>query len=453
MRKLFKIDRRAWFDFLLTLVLLGVAFVLAFMSSFISRTGEWVVGAFSALAALVLALGCGVYIVPRLARRVRWELWGFGIRTSVTSEGYLFLLIAVVVGVAAWNTENNLLYLILAMLLAFVIVSGNTARLMLHDVGVQLRFPDHIFAGEAVHLAVTLANRKQLLPSVSVTVEANARRTADPEPPRGRWGRRPRRAGTRLAHFILVPRRATVRQVVEHVFDRRGVYRIETFTLSTKFPAGFFKKWREVAAAGEIVVFPPVKPVDDFFHTLPIVAGASSSHVRGDGVDVFAFRDYQPTDHIRRIDWKASARSQRFVVRETALEEDFHLTIYFDPRRPDDAQGGEFAERFERGVEMAASLARHFILEGADVEIATPDNRVESGTGPGHLYRLLAVLAAIEPSRPGDGPVGAAPRELVDLLPGVGDEHRFKVLFTSAPKGSLPAAVWRSAHVVYIDDL
>ena len=71
-------------------------------------------------------------------------------------------------------------------LLAFVIVSGNFARLMLHDVGVQLRFPDHIFAGEKVHLAVTLANRKQLLPSVSVTVEANARRTADSPPAPGK---------------------------------------------------------------------------------------------------------------------------------------------------------------------------------------------------------------------------------------------------------------------------
>src|SRR5688572_18437679 len=173
--KAIRIDRRAWVDFLLTSVLFAAAFVLAFASSAIAHSGEWMLGAFAAIASLVLALGGGLYIVPKLAKRVRWELWGFGIRTSVTTEGFLFLTVVVVVGVAAWNTENNLLYLILATLLAFVVVSGNIARMMLHDVAVQLRFPDHLFAGEPATLAVTLVNRKHLLPSCSVMVEAHAR--------------------------------------------------------------------------------------------------------------------------------------------------------------------------------------------------------------------------------------------------------------------------------------
>jgi uncharacterized protein (DUF58 family) len=453
MRKIFKANRRAWIDFTLTLVGLGVAFVLASLSPLISRTGDWAVGAFSALASLVLALGCGLYIVPRLARRVRVEMWGFGIRTSITTEGYLFLLVAVVVGVAAWNTENNLLYLILAVVLAFIIVSGNVARLMLYDVAVQLRFPDNIVAGEPVNLAVTLVNRKRLLPSCSVGVESNARRAGLP-PLTARERKRKRPDSARLAHFIVVPPRSSVRQLVEHVFERRGIYAIENFTLSTKFPAGFFRKWRDVAAEGKIVVFPPERPVDDFFHSLPIVAGATSSHIRGDGLDLFAFRDYQSTDHIRRIDWKASARAQRFVVRETVSEEDFHLSIFFDPRRPDrDDEPEAFAERFERGVEMAASLARHFISEGADVEVATPDARVEPGAGSGHLYRLLTVFAGVESARPGDDTATRFSWDLLDVLPGLADEHRFKVLFTSAPKGTIPASIWRSAHVVYIEDL
>lgn len=452
MRKKSKFDRRAWIDFTLTLVGLGAAFLLASISPFLSRTGDWVVGAASALAALVLALGCGLYIVPRLARRVKWEMWGFGIRTSVTTEGYLFLLVAVVVGVAAWNTENNLLYLVFAVLLAFVLVSGNVARMMLYDVGVQLRFPDNIFAGEPVRLTVTLVNRKVALPSCSVSVESNARTTWEADAPaKRRFGRRPQ--GKRLAHFILVPPRASVRQTVEHVFERRGVYDMRTFTLSTRFPAGFFEKWRDIPAAGKIVVFPPVRPVDDFFHTLPIVAGATSSHVRGDGVDLFAFRDYLSTDHIRRIDWKASARAQHYVVRETVREEDFHLSIFFDPRRPGDEAPEEFAEKFERGVEMAASLARHFIVEGADVELVTPDERVEPAAGPGHLYRLLSVFAAVRPTRPGDEAAGRVSWDLAEVLPGLADDHRFKVLFTSAPHGTIPSGIWRSAHVVYIEDL
>lgn len=448
-----RIDRRAWIDFTLTMVLLGSALVLAVISPALSRTGDWLLGATSAGCALALALAGGLYIVPKLGRRVKWELWGFGIRTAITPEGFVYLTIIVVVGVAAWNTENNLLYMILAALLAFVVVSGNIARLMLHDVVVQLRLPDHLFAGDPAQLAVSLVNGKTLMPSCSIAVEANTTRAGEPPPPRKRRFRRRIDAGIKLAHFIVVPPRSSVRQVVEHTFARRGRYVINAFTLTTKFPAGFFKKWRKVTASGEIVVFPPVRQVDDFFHTLPMLSGSSESHVRGDGVDLYSLRDYRVTDHIRRIDWKASARSRRFIVRETVLEEDFRLSIFFDPRRRRGSNADGFADRFERGIEMAASLARHFTSEGSEVEFVTPSSRVPPGSGNGHLYGILTELAVIEPTESDGDDDHLFSWDLLDALPGLSDDHRFKVLFTSAPKGSIPARVWRAAHVVYFEDL
>ena len=38
-------------------------------------------------------------------------------------------------------------------------------------------------------------------------------------------------------------------------------------------------------------------------------------------------------------------------------------------------------------------------------------------------------------------------------VPVLRDDRRFKVLITSAKKGSIPAHIWRSAHVVFMDDL
>jgi uncharacterized protein (DUF58 family) len=442
-------NRRAWIDFLLTSALLGTAFVLAFVSSAISKTGSWVIGASAAVAALVLALGGGLYIVPRLARRVRWEAWGLGIRTSLTSAGYLFFLVVVVVGVAAWNSENNLLYLILAVLLAFILVTGNVGRVMLHDLKVQLRLPDHLYAGEPAQIAVTLTNGKALAPSCSVSVEAAPRRETEPPPKRRR---RSWRDDERLAHFIVIPPRSSVRQLVNFTFPRRGRYLIEAFTLSTSFPSGFLTKWREVSSQGAIVVFPRMRAVDDFFHTLPILAGSASSHIRGDGVDLFSLRDYQVADHMRLIDWKASARVRRTTVRETAREEDFRLSIFFDARAPEPADD-EFAERFERAIEMAASLARDFIGERSNVELITGSTRVPAGTGTQTLYAILSALAVLEPEQPGDEAPNRVSFDLVDAHPELADERRFKVLFTSAPKGTIPATIWRSAHVVYIGDL
>src|SRR6185503_19722062 len=96
----------------------------------------------------------------------------FDLPIEITSGGAIFLLILFVVGFAAWNTGNNLLFLVLALLCSTLFVGGVAARSSLRDLVVSARFPDHIFAGEAAPVIVTLRNAKRLLPSFSVLVEA-----------------------------------------------------------------------------------------------------------------------------------------------------------------------------------------------------------------------------------------------------------------------------------------
>jgi uncharacterized protein (DUF58 family) len=457
-------NRRALVDFFLTLVLLGAAFVLALASSAFAPN-DGILATASAIGALLLALGGGLYIVPRLARRVSWEFANYATRTSLTSEGLVFMSVVLIVGVAAWNTENNLLYLILAAMLAFIMASGTVSRWMVRELIVRLRFPDYLFAGEPARLSITLINKKPLIPSCSITVEAHVRREHDA----GTWrqssvrqasgkkkSRRPAKPPkpVTMAHFIVVPSKSEAKQVIEHTFEKRGKYLIDGFNLVTRFPSGFFRKWRRVDANGEIVVFPTVRPVDDFFHTLPILAGSVESFMRGEGVDLYALRDYRVTDHLRRIDWKASARARRIMVRETLHEEERRLQIYFDPTRPDlDSPEAEdaFEEHFEAAVEAAASLAHHFILEeNAEVGFTAPGVHVPVGAGRAHLYKVLSEIAVLSPDASDDGGAGRNP---ADRLPGLEDEHAFKVFFTTAPEGTVSARVWRTSHVVFVDSL
>ncbi len=150
-----------------------------------------------------------------------------------------------------------------------------------------------------------------------------------------------------------------------------------------------------------------------------------------------------------------------------------------------------FEERFERAVVMAASLANHFILERADVELIAADERhnVASGNGYEHLYKILRSLATLHPTVSADSKSSASARgkirslfkrapkprdekregateaeqsrkiddhiawRLLDEVPVLADERRFKVLITSAAKRTIPANIWRSAHVVFMEDL
>lgn len=439
------------------------------------------------------------------------------------------------------------------------------------DLSIQLRFPDHIFAGEQARLAIAVSNHKRLLPTFSIIVEPLADSELRPKPKSlytksDRGQRLPQSGGTagesvaakaaataaataidsassgapsgamtvvahghkkkeqgqqkpttlgKLAHFILVPAGATAKQRIEHRFEKRGCYPITAFRVSTKFPTGFFKKWRRIEAVGEIVVYPKPKPLDDFYHALPMIAGIISSFARGSGDDLFRIRRYYPSDHMRNIDWKATAKSRNLMVRDHTREDERRLTIVFDTSRPsaskerqsqvdasaptsgekefrEEKPADRFEQSFEAAIVMAASLANHFILEGSDVELITarPEASVESAKGMDHLYDILRVLATLQPDSPqtaggaaGDnhnrertvrrharfsetaqapggasnGAVHVLPArslwQMVDEIPILADERRFKVLITSAGKGTIPANIWRSAHVVFMEDL
>ena len=508
-------NRQAWRDFFITVFLLGLAFIVALLSSVAADQHSTQLAAVAAAISLVLALIGALYIIPRLARNVRLELLRFAIRTSVTVEGLLFIVFLLIIGFAAWNNGNNLLYLVLSAMLAYLIAANMIARVSLADVSIQLRFPDHIFTGEPAHISVTLQNHKRFMPSYSLMVEALSEEEEDKEKEddgeRGRGGEgesvapSPRlpvsssQSGLgKLAYFVLAPARSSARLRIEHTFKVRGRYPITGFRIATKFPAGFFKKWRRIDATGEILVYPKPQPLDDFYHALPMLAGQIESHARGSGDDLYAIRRYHPSDHMRYIDWKATAKSMAMMVREHMREDEWRLTIVFDTALPPgfgeqraQPDPNDFRERFERAVRMAASLANHFILERAEVELisTSEQHNVASGSGYEHLYKVLASLATLQPTEPpGDRsqaqvgtrrrgwsfrrrpaptssealrvpasepgkPNGGIAWRLLDEVAVLRDERRFKVLITSARKGTIPGHVWRSAHVVFMEDL
>ena len=488
-------NRQAWRDFFITIFFLGLAFLLALLSSVAAEQRTPTLAAVAAGLSLILALMGALYIIPRLARNIRLEILRFAIRTTVTVEGLLFVVFLAVIGIAAWNTGNNLLYLVLSAMLAFLVAANLVARVSLADVSVQLRFPDHIFAGEPANISVTLINHKRFAPSYSLMIEALSEGAEDDEDlqssdkAEGESDSRTPGLG-RLAYFVLTPSQSSARQRSEHTFRLRGRYPITGFRIATRFPAGFFKKWRRVDATGEIVVYPKPRPLDDFYHALPMLVGQVRSHLRGTGDDLYGIRRYQATDHLRHIDWKATAKAMQMMVREHMREDERRLTIVFDTAPPPSTNGAEtqsdlFREKFEKAIVMAASLANHFILEGADVELITTDasGDVSSGSGYEHLYRILRSLATMRAFTP-PGNVDPKPRRrrwlkrnrpepdeaisqyaggrltatatawrLLEEVPVLADERRFKVLITSAAKGTIPAHVWRSAHVVFMDDL
>ena len=110
------------------------------------------------------------------------ERWSLKVDYRLTREGILYLGVIGVIILAALNTGNNLLFMILASLLAGILISGIVSKIVLTGVELSFVLPEHVFAKMPVISQFALKSFKRMLPSYSVTIgsrkEKRERRSA-----------------------------------------------------------------------------------------------------------------------------------------------------------------------------------------------------------------------------------------------------------------------------------
>jgi uncharacterized protein (DUF58 family) len=434
-----KADRPSVRAFLLSMAALSAALLLALYSGAAAELGQVWLASTSALVALAVAGWVGVTLVPVLAKRTPLRWIGYKMEYRITREGWIYLAGILLVALPALNTGNNLLFLILASLIAIILMSGILSSITLSGIEMRLELPGHIFAAQPVRAMVELENQKLTLPSFSLRVEAaktkGASATAMLETP---------------VYFPYLPKHDRVQQSVPMMFPRRGVYRQEAFRIVTRFPFGFLQKARQVNLKTEALVYPSVGPSEEYLEILTGLQGALESLAKGRGQDLYALRDYVPTDSARHVHWKASARYGSLMVREFSREDDCRILLVLDPHLPVNSatsvplEISASNERFERAVSICASLAWHFyesnsLLQFRGATIETPLAPAEE-----IIFTVLRYLALEQPLPPDPNQALMA-----DLA---ASPDLFKIIVTSQPHGSIPAAVWSSSYVVFLED-
>ncbi len=434
-------DRSGWKSFAIAIGSLAAALLLALYSSAAAERGEEWLAAAAATAALAVAAWVAIAIVPLLARRTQLRWLAVHIDYRVTREGLVFFGVVVIVALAALNTGNNLLFMVLASMLAAILVSGVASQSVLSDVEVRLELPEHIFAGQPVVALVELINHKRTLPSFSLRLVSETKKKKKGAPAESSA------ILTRPIYFPYLPRRQPAQQTVELCFPRRGVYRQDALGLQTRFPFGFLEKTRAVESHLEAVVYPPVEPTDEFYEILPLVSGELESSMRGRGHDLYAIRDYQQTDTARHVDWKASAKRGVLQVREFAREDERRVLLVLDPFIPENvaAPGSEAdsSAAFERGVTLCASLAWHFYEINSVLAYRCAAFETPMAPAGEIIYDILGHLAKVAQSAPATG------RSFLDELAEA--PQIFKIILTRQARGSIPTSLWNSSYIIFLD--
>jgi uncharacterized protein (DUF58 family) len=445
---------QVWVRFLLAIVGLTLAFGAALFSTVSREAGSVWGTVLLASVALLLATFVGLTTVPYLARRVVATRVREAMDYDVTRVGMIYILITVVIGIAAINTGNNLLYVVVAALLSAILVSGIASALVLRSLTLDVHLPEHVFAGRPMLARLLLGNTSSWLPSFSVRV-VPAKRKANSKArwrweaytfglprnraPQDQWLRLPDRRLRRVreeaekpilresVYFPFLAPEQELRADLEMSFPARGRYCEKNFGLATRFPFSFLMKTRRINLAREVIVYPVVEPTEQFLEVLPMVTGEFETFVRGRGNDLYLIRDYMPDDSARHVDWKATARTGALKVREFSREDERKLRIVFDNPAPGVLQPAVY----ERAVRLAASLGWHFHHEDVEVSFVAP------GLEPTEdVFTFLRYLALVEP------------QEATPVFSRLRASEDYNVIVTARAAAEMPAALAARSYVI-----
>ncbi|HYX21120.1 MAG TPA: DUF58 domain-containing protein [Thermoanaerobaculia bacterium] len=306
-----------------------------------------------------------------------WEI-------RVTNFGLGYILMCLVVAIAALNTGNNGLYLVLAAMLSGMVVSGFLSRRNVRGVWCEIETSGEVIATRPAWLKVRLENRLR-------SATAQALFFLHESLPGPLW-----------VDPLGPGEKRDV--VVESVFPRRGVFHEADAGMLSRFPLGLFRKYKRARLVHEIVVYPLPEtiPVPEIPPEDPR-GGRPHPRLRGSGTDIRTLREFSPGDDPRDLHWKQSARMRRWIVREREAERDRVLFLAVENALTDPADPDALA-RFERAVSRAAGAALLLLSRGAEVGLHARGVKVSARGGQTQRLRILDALARLEPVPAEDAP-------------------------------------------------
>ena len=291
----------------------------------------------------------------------------------LTKEGSRFLLLTLAVGVAAVNTGNNLFYLLLAMMLSLIVLSGLLSEQCVRRLEFHRHLPEYLFANEPATVTIWIANRKSRVPSVSLRLfDVVAGQDLD--------------RGIHLSH--LAPYSSTLISYPLLV-RRRGRYRFDGVRVVTPFPFGLFHKKALYPLEASVIVCPEIIPLPPLqLQELHAIGQHQGLARRGPGNSLYNLREFRPGDDSRAIHWMTTARTSKLMLKETEAEDQRWVTLAVSTVAPVEAD-----DAFERAVSIAASLLDQLLKGGYQVRLLLGDQQEILASGPEQFLHLLHLLA------------------------------------------------------------
>lgn len=272
------------------------------------------------------------------------------------------MAITLLFGFAAVNTGNNLLFLVVAALLAFMVATGYVGMLNIRAVVSELVSPDDLFVGTPGRFRLLLKNEKRYIPSFLIRLTTPYGETTVPYLPAG----------------------SCAEASVEFLFSRRGWNMPGQLIVSSAFPVNFFVRQWHFQHTDQVMVYPRLLAIAG----LPLgatneLAGITGCTARGHDGELERINRYSGSEPLRSIHWKHSARNRELLVKQFSAPTLPPLLI-----DPTTLPGADLEQRFSH----AAWLIKMRPSE-QPVGLILGDRRIAPAIGRKQTAVLLSELA------------------------------------------------------------
>ena len=179
-----------------------------------------------------------------------------------------------------------------------------------------------------------------------------------------------------VVYFPAVKRGTKIKEYYVGVMTRRGRRKLESLTLSTRFPCGFFRSSEVVETPAEAIVFPKMGVLTREWRSFVGAAfqesSIATSRTSRAPDETVAIRDWRVGDSKRTIAWRASAKRERLQTREFARRQTRSFVVILDlfAQRPEDYLASDAWLRLEAVVSFVATLANRWSGSDARMEVA-----------------------------------------------------------------------------------
>ena len=247
---------------------------------------------------------------------------------------------------------------------------------------------------------------------------------------------------------------------------RRGTALFTDAEVRVRSVLGLFEMRRRLGGPASLRVFPNFAAVAGYAWLAGdrrlAEIGIKSYPMRGSGTDFKQLADYRPGDAIRDVDWKATQRHGRPIVREYQDERDQRVVFLLDCGRRMRAYEGSATRRtghFEAALDALMLLAYVALKDGDEVGAMTfgggpaQARSVAPRKGVSSLGTLIAALHDVEP-QPTQPDFQVAATELLKAMP----KRSLVVVLTNfreedGPEFGLALKLLRTRHLVLVASL